>query len=213
MSKLIVAKFGGTSVADFDAMLRCADIVLSNPDIRVVVVSASSGVTNLLVDISRHTDVSERYACYQGIEKITLAVLNRLAQPDVVAAEIDQLLSALKELIEQGGAVYSAAHKDEIQSFGERLSSVLFAQVLRERGASSLCFDVRRVMRTDSRFGKGEPQIDSISQLCAVQLQPLLADNVIVTQGFIGADEAGQTTTLGRGGSDYSAALLGEALA
>lgn len=212
MSKLIVAKFGGTSVADFDAMQRCADIVLSNPNIRVVVVSASSGVTNLLVDISRHTDIAERYACYQGIERITLAVLNRLAQPDTVAAEVDQLLSALKELIEQSGAVYSAAHKDEIQSFGERLSSVLFAQVLRERDVSSLCFDVRRVMRTDSRFGKGEPQIDSISQLCAVQLQPLLADNVIVTQGFIGADDTGQTTTLGRGGSDYSAALLGEAL-
>src|SRR5690606_14032682 len=68
------------------------------------------------------------------------------------------------------------------------------------------------VMRTDSRFGKGEPQIAQISELCAIQLQPLLADNVVVTQGFIGADEVGQTTTLGRGGSDYSAALLGEAL-
>ena len=131
MSKLIVAKFGGTSVADFDAMSRCADIILSDAAIRLVVVSASSGVTNLLVDITKHTDVTERYACYQGIERITLAVLNRLQQPDSVAADIDQLLSALKELIEQSGAVYSAAHKDEIQSFGERLSSVLFAQVLR----------------------------------------------------------------------------------
>ncbi|WP_027671159.1 lysine-sensitive aspartokinase 3 [Rheinheimera baltica] len=212
MSNLIVAKFGGSSVADFDAMSRCTDIILAEPAIRLVVVSASSGVTNLLVDITKHTDVSERYACYQGIERITLAVLNRLQQPDVIAADIAQLLSALKTLIEQSGAVYSAAHKDEIQSFGERLSSVLFAQVLRERGAAGLCFDARRVMRTDSRFGKGEPQITQISELCAIHLQPLLADNVVVTQGFIGADDVGQTTTLGRGGSDYSAALLGEAL-
>jgi len=211
LSKLIVAKFGGTSVADFEAMSRCADIILAEPAIRLVVVSASSGVTNLLVDITRHADVAERYACYQGIERITLAVLNRLDNPQQAAPEIDVILSALRELIENG-AVYSGAHKDEIQSFGERLSSVLFAQVLRERGVSALCFDARRVMRTDSRFGKGEPQINQISELCALHLQPLLADNVVVTQGFIGADEIGQTTTLGRGGSDYSAALLGEAL-
>lgn len=211
MSKLIVAKFGGTSVADFEAMSRCADIILAEPAIRLVVVSASSGVTNLLVDITKHADVAERYACYQGIERITLAVLNRLDNPQQAAPEIEGILSALRELIENG-AVYSGAHKDEIQSFGERLSSVLFAQVLRERGASALCFDARRVMRTDSRFGKGEPQITQIGELCAVHLQPLLADNVVVTQGFIGADEIGQTTTLGRGGSDYSAALFGEAL-
>ena len=211
MSKLIVAKFGGTSVADFEAMSRCADIILADPAIRLVVVSASSGVTNLLVDITKHADVAERFACYQGIERITLAVLNRLDNPQQVAPEIEVILSALRELIENG-AVYSGAHKDEIQSFGERLSSVLFAQVLRERSASALCFDARRVMRTDSRFGKGEPQINQISELCAVHLQPLLADNIVVTQGFIGADEIGQTTTLGRGGSDYSAALFGEAL-
>lgn len=211
MSKLIVAKFGGTSVADFEAMSRCADIILAEPAIRLVVVSASSGVTNLLVDITKHADVAERYACYQGIERITLAVLNRLDNPQQAAPEIEGILSALRELIENG-AVYSGAHKDEIQSFGERLSSVLFAQVLSERGASALCFDARRVMRTDSRFGKGEPQVNQISELCAVHLQPLLADNIVVTQGFIGADEIGQTTTLGRGGSDYSAALFGEAL-
>lgn len=212
MSKLIVAKFGGTSVADFDAMSRCADIIMAEPAIRLVIVSASSGVTNLLVDITKHTDITERYACYQGIERITLAILNRLQQPGAVANVIEQLLSALKELIEQGGAIFSGAHKDEIQSFGERLSSVLFTQVLCERGACGLCFDARRVMRTDSRFGKAEPQILQLGELSAIQLQPLLADNVVVTQGFIGSDEIGQTTTLGRGGSDYSAALLGEAL-
>lgn len=212
MSKLIIAKFGGTSVADFDAMSRCADIILADENIRVVVVSASSGVTNLLVDITKTTEVQQRYDAYAGIERITLNVLNRLQQPELVAASIDLLLGELKALIENGGAVYSSQHKDLIQSFGERLSSVLFAQVLQERGASALCFDVRRVMRTDSRFGKAEPNISLLSQLTEVHLQPLLAEQRIVTQGFIGADEFEQTTTLGRGGSDYSAALLAEAL-
>lgn len=212
MSKLIVAKFGGSSVADFDAMSRCADIILAEPNIRLIVVSASAGVTNLLVAITKHCDISERYVCYQGIEAITLSVINQLQQPERIAADIKHLLLALKHLIENGGVVYGAAQKDEIQSFGERLSSVLFAQVLRERGVAGLCFDIRQVMRTDSRFGKAEPQVANISALCNQHLQPLLHDNIVVTQGFIGADELAQTTTLGRGGSDYSAALLGEAL-
>ncbi|WP_419569787.1 lysine-sensitive aspartokinase 3 [Rheinheimera sp.] len=211
-NSLIVAKFGGTSVADFPAMSRCADIVLADPAIRLIAVSASSGVTNLLVDITRQTEVAARFEAYAGIEKITLAVLEKLQQPHAVAAEIETLLADLRNLIETGGAVYSGAHKDLIQSFGERLSSVLFAQVLRERGAKASAFDVRRVLRTDSRFGKGEPQVKEIAALADVHLKPLLADQLIVTQGFIGADVTGQTTTLGRGGSDYSAALLGEAL-
>lgn len=211
-NQLIVAKFGGTSVADFPAMSRCADIVLADPNIRLVAVSASSGVTNLLVDITKQTEVQARYASFEGIERITLAVLNALQQPEAVAAQINTLLADLRNLIETGDAVYSGAHKDLIQSFGERLSSVLFTQVLVERGAAALCFDVRRVLRTDSRFGKGEPQIAAIADLAQTHLQPLLSEQIVVTQGFIGADEAGQTTTLGRGGSDYSAALLGEAL-
>ncbi|MFC4656618.1 lysine-sensitive aspartokinase 3 [Rheinheimera marina] len=211
-NSLIVAKFGGTSVADFPAMSRCADIVLADSAIRLIAVSASSGVTNLLVDITRQTEVAARFEAYAGIEKITLAVLEKLQQPHAVAAEIETLLADLRNLIETGGAVYSGAHKDLIQSFGERLSSVLFAQVLRERGAKASAFDVRRVLRTDSRFGKGEPQVKEIAALADVHLKPLLADQLIVTQGFIGADVTGQTTTLGRGGSDYSAALLGEAL-
>ena len=86
MSKLIIAKFGGTSVADFDAMTRCADIVLADENIRVVVVSASSGVTNLLVDITKTTEVQQRYDAYAGIEQITLNVLNRLQQPQSVVS-------------------------------------------------------------------------------------------------------------------------------
>lgn len=212
MSNLIIAKFGGTSVADFDAMSRCAEIILANNAIRVVVVSASSGVTNLLVGITKTTNVTERLDAYAGIEAITLAVLNHLQQPEQVAQVVELLLTELKALIENGGAVYSSAHKDLIQSFGERLSSALFSQVLVERGIAAQCFDIRRVMRTDSCFGRAEPLIQQIAQLAETHLAPLLAEQIIVTQGFIGQDKFEQTTTLGRGGSDYSAALLAEAL-
>ena len=209
--QIIVAKFGGTSVADFPAMSRCADIVLADPRIRLIVVSASSGVTNLLVDITKQTEVSARFDLYAGIERITNAVLHALKEQAQVGANIKQLLIELSTLLQQPGA-FSDAQKDLIQSFGERLSSVLFAQVLAERGAMVSQFDVRRVMRTDSQFGKGEPQIEQIAANTSQYLLPLLKQQLIVTQGFIGADPLGQTTTLGRGGSDYSAAILGEAV-
>ena len=209
--QIIVAKFGGTSVADFPAMSRCADIVLADPRIRLIVVSASSGVTNLLVDITKQTEVSARFDLYAGIERITNAVLHALKEQAQVGANIKQLLIELTTLLQQPGA-FSDAQKDLIQSFGERLSSVLFAQVLAERGAMVSQFDVRRVMRTDSQFGKGEPHIEQIAANTSQYLLPLLKQQLIVTQGFIGADPLGQTTTLGRGGSDYSAAILGEAV-
>jgi aspartate kinase len=209
--QIIVAKFGGTSVADFPAMSRCADIVLADPRIRLIVVSASSGVTNLLVDITKQTEVSARFDRYAGVERITNAVLTQLKEQTQVGANIQQLLIELTTLLQQPEA-FSDAQKDLIQSFGERLSSVLFAQVLAERGALVSQFDVRRVMRTDSQFGKGEPQIEQIRANTAQYLLPLLKQQLLVTQGFIGADASGQTTTLGRGGSDYSAAILGEAV-
>lgn len=210
-NQFIVAKFGGTSVADFAAMSRCADIVLADPSIRLVVVSASSGVTNLLVAITKEDIIEGRFAHYTGIERITYAVLEKLQQQAAVGAAIEQLLLELKTLIGRTVA-FTDSEKDLVQSFGERLSSVLFAQVLAERGAVVSSFDVRQVLRTDSRFGKGEPQVDQITALTQQYLAPLLNSQIIVTQGFIGADNANQTTTLGRGGSDYSAAILGEAI-
>ncbi len=210
-NQFIVAKFGGTSVADFPAMSRCADIVLADPAIRLVVVSASSGVTNLLVAMTKETAPEARFEHYAGVERITYAVLEKLQQQSAVGTVIEQLLLELKTLLSRP-AEFTDAEKDLVQSFGERLSSVLFAQVLAERGAPVSSFDVRQVMRTDSRFGKGEPQVEQISALTKQYLTPLLSSQIIVTQGFIGADQLQQTTTLGRGGSDYSAAILGEAI-
>jgi aspartate kinase len=213
LPNLTVAKFGGSSVADFAAMSRCADIVLNQPAIRVVVVSACSGVTNLLVDITKFTSVDARLSALTGIENITFAVIAKLQQTAAVLSSVQVLLQRLETMIKQQDYVFSAAEKDEILSFGERLSSVLFSQVLAERNIAACYFDVRQVMRTDSHFGKAEPNITEIKRLCLEKLTPLLANSVVVTQGFVGGNELMQTTTLGRGGSDYSAALLAEALA
>jgi len=92
------------------------------------------------------------------------------------------------------------------------LSSYLFTQVLRGQGLDAVRFDVRKVLKTDSQFAKATPNIAATAAAAQKYLVPLLAEQVVVTQGFIGSDEHNQTTTLGRGGSDYSAALLAEAI-
>lgn len=210
---LVVAKFGGTSVADYGAMNRCAEIVLGNSACRLVVVSASSGVTNLLVELTQESINDDgRLQRLKQIAQIQYAILDKLGRPNDVAAALDKLLSRMAVLSEALASTRSKATMDELLSLGEQCSSVLFAAVLREKGANSSAFDVRRVLRTDSHFGRAEPQVEQIAVLSREHLLPLLSEQVIVTQGFIGADEAGQTTTLGRGGSDYSAALLAEAL-
>ena len=102
--------------------------------------------------------------------------------------------------------------KDSLMSMGERMSSLLFAEVLKEKGASAVNFDVRKVLRTDDTFTNAAPDVHAIKELAQSLLVPEIEDNIVVTQGFVGADSQGRTTTLGRGGSDFTAALLAEAL-
>lgn len=212
VSSIVVAKFGGTSVADFDAMNRSADVVLNDSQARLVVLSASAGVTNLLVALAEGLEASERFVQLDAIRKIQYDILERLAQPDVIRDEIDRLLENITTLAEAASLATSTALTDELVSHGELMSTLLFVEVLRERGVEVQWFDVRKVMRTNDRFGKAEPDVSALAELVEQQLSPRLAQSMVITQGFIGSEAKGRTTTLGRGGSDYTAALLGEAL-
>ena len=212
MTALVVAKFGGTSVADFDAMNRSADVVLSDANVRLVVLSASAGITNLLVALAEGLEPAERQAKLDAIRAIQNAVLERLANPAVIRDEIERLLENLTALAEAASAETSTALTDELVSHGELMSTLLFVEILRERQVAAQWFDVRKVMRTSDRFGRAEPDVEALAELTNQQLAPRLADGIVITQGFIGSEAKGRTTTLGRGGSDYTAALLGEAL-
>jgi len=212
MTSFVVAKFGGTSVADYDAMNRSADVVLADPDTRLVVLSASAGVTNLLVALAEGLEASERQAKLEALHKIQCDILSRLRDPSVISEEIERLLENIITLAEAASLATSTALTDELVSHGELMSTLLFVEVLRERNVDSLWFDVRKVLRTSDRFGRAEPDITAIAELTTQQLAPRLAEGIVITQGFIGSEAKGRTTTLGRGGSDYTAALLGEAL-
>lgn len=211
MSEFNVAKFGGTSVADYDAMVRCAKIVLSDSNTRLVAVSASSGVTNHLVSLANDSlTPDERLSRIAAVETIQQNIIQQLSLDADITHGFMATLEAFKVFAQRDK--FDDRATDELLSFGERLSSYLFTQVLRELGANAQRFDARDVLATDSYYGKAEPNITRTRTLAQQKLLPLLEENIVVTQGFIGSDETGNTTTLGRGGSDYSAALLAEAI-
>ncbi|EKS7814661.1 lysine-sensitive aspartokinase 3 [Edwardsiella piscicida] len=212
MQQTIIAKFGGTSVADADAMLRCADIILSNPAVRMVVLSAAAGVTNHLIALAEGQEAAERLRLIGEVRRIHDAILAALPDDAVVRSEIERMLENIAMLAEAAALATSAALTDELVSHGELMSTLLFSELLRVRGVSVEWFDIRRIMRTDDRFGKAEPDREQLQALAQQSLAPRLTTHLIITQGFIGSERKGRTTTLGRGGSDYTAALLAEAL-
>ena len=214
-SSLTVAKFGGTSVADYQAMLRCANIIKNDSSNRLVVVSASAGVTNLLVRLSqKNVSVNEQKDIIEKIRAIQVNITQHLSSD--VEAQLNQEINNLLDELTQHALTqllqYSTKTTDAILAFGEQLSSRVFAQVLQSVGIPGEYFNVQQVMKTNSLYGKAVVDLEQLSAQSAQLLAPKLIDKVVVTQGFIGQDNQGHTTTLGRGGSDYSAALLAESL-
>ncbi len=210
---LTIAKFGGTSVANYAAMQNCAKIVAGNPATRIVVVSAAAGVTNYLVSLA-HTPMTQEQIndTVQSIIDIELAILNALNDKANIEPKLNELLDELRSLASHEEILHRNDLKDQLLSMGERMSSLMFSAVLAEQNVQTLNFDVRKVLRTDSEFGEAAPQLDAIAENAQKLLKPEIANAIVVTQGFVGADEEGRTTTLGRGGSDFTAALLAEGL-
>lgn len=201
MTDVVVSKFGGTSVADFDAMNRSADVVLSDANVRVVVLSASAGITNLLVALAEGLEPTARFEKLDAIRQIQFNILERLRYPNVIREEIERLLENITTLAEAASLATSTALTDELVSHGELMSTLLFVEILRERNVQAQWFDVRKVMRTNDRFGRAEPDVVALAELATLQLAPRLSEGLVITQGFIGSEGKGRTTTLGRAGA------------
>ncbi|MHC0045890.1 lysine-sensitive aspartokinase 3 [Vibrio campbellii] len=211
MSAFNVAKFGGTSVANFEAMSRCSTIIENNPNTRLVVSSACSGVTNLLVELANGVqDQEHRAEVLQKLAGIHESILSQLEDATEAAAEVYSILDTVTSLAEAASIQASTKLTDHLVACGELMSTHILAQLMRERGVNAVRFDIRDVLKTDGNFGRAEPNVETISLLAQEKLVPLCQEYVVITQGFIGSDEKGNTTTLGRGGSDYSAALIAE---
>lgn len=225
MGQRLVLKFGGTSVGSADAMGQAADIVigLRQEGHKVAVVtSAMSGVTDLLLGAAQAAVAGDRLAVVEQTAKVRakheaaaegLGLLgeDRNEVLDPVEARLGELTLLCDALTVLGEA--SPRALDAVGALGERMSIHLLAAAIRARGVAAHPIDAARVVRTDDTFQAAVPLMDETRAQAAATVTPLLeAGEVPVITGFIGATADGVVTTLGRGGSDYSGAIVGAAL-
>ena len=221
---MIVMKFGGTSVANFEAITRAVFIVGGRLDQKpVVVVSALSKVTDLLYRIS------DAAACgnSEEVEDLMTELRSRhvnlaselLAQSpmlkDDAVRRVNEICDKLAELVKAVCAVRELSDRNKaiIISNGELLSSTVICFVMNAKGIRTNWIDAREMMITSSSYLKGEPDEKEILARVPVKVaEAYKGMDAVITQGFIGSDVAGEQTVLGRGGSDYSASLIGMAI-
>jgi aspartate kinase len=223
--KIVVMKFGGTSVEDAAAINRSAAIVagrVAKGKSPVVVASAMAKVTDQLLRAAA--------AAADGDRTGALAISSRLrsrhrdtacelvkgadARKDT-ACLLDEMFDGLDEIIRGLASIRELTPRisDLIVSHGERLSSPIVTALFRERGIDAVHTDAREFIITDSEFGKAAPLDEVIEKRAPNKLLPMVSEGQVpVMGGFIASNEAGLTTTLGRGGSDYTCALVGGAL-
>ena len=218
---MIVMKFGGTSVKDAEAVARLARIVGRERRPRLVVVSALAGVTDALLDLARLAEAGDGDGARQAVRALhrrheEIAAIARaperraslLAAIDAVFTELETIVRALAVVEE-----VSSRSRDAIVAFGELASSRIVAAALEDAGLPARWLDARAVLVTDAQHGAAAPEREATGERLRTLVTPLLAEGLVpVVAGFVGATAAGLTTTLGRGGSDYSAALFGAGL-
>lgn len=220
---MIVVKFGGTSVGDAAAIKRAAAIVTTRrPRSPLVVVSALAGTTNTLLSIAEQAAQGQLIGAMRGVQGLRerhLQVAEELLgdAPEhhdlfgEISATFDELASLAEALATLGHM--TPRSQDAIASKGEQVSSVLIVAAFAACGIAAVHVDAGDVLITNDQFGRADPKPDRIAEAARRVIRPLLEQGrVPVVGGYIGATEQQIVTTLGRGGSDYSASLLGAAL-
>jgi len=217
-----VLKFGGSSLDGAACLRQVAALAREAlPAAPLVVLSAMGKTTDALFRAARAArsgDLAGALAEMGAIAERHRSVASELfpaGTPPDLAEGLDRQLGELEQTL-RGVALLgelSPRSMDAIASHGERLATKLFAALLAAEGVPTESVDARKVVRTEASFGAAQPRPEAIKRLARDALAPLLAPGkAVVTQGYIGATDDGATTTLGRGGSDYTAALLGAAL-
>ena len=220
---MIVMKFGGTSVEDSHAILRLIQIVKSEiPRRPIVFVSACAGVTNQLLKIAEFSAGAKKDEAADLItairtrhDKLVDELIGSELPKNYLKGKISVYAHELKNLSQAIAVLGEVTNRsrDAIASYGERLSSMIVAQALEENSIKSALVDAREFMITNERYTKASPILPVVEEKARKILHPRVTEgSIVVTQGFIGASENGITTTIGRGGSDYSAAIIGSLL-
>jgi bifunctional aspartokinase / homoserine dehydrogenase 1 len=211
-------KFGGTSMGSAERIRAAAALVLEQHAHRpvAVVVSAMSKVTDLLLDTMKHAEAGDQAGVARNMEVLRARHQETARDLDVdSSASIEELLAEFERIV-SGMLLLGdrpARSVDEAVSIGERLSTVLLSAYFRKVGFAAEAVNAAEVVVTDAMFGNASPLMDLTSAKATARIRPLLEDRTIpVITGFNGATADGRCTTLGRGGSDFSASILSAAL-
>ena len=217
---MFVLKIGGTSMGDASRMDRALDIASAQlADAPLMVCSAMGGVTDRIIETFTSAESgrsAEATAILESIKDRHYACARDfLSEPilDETVADLDGLFAQFASLIKGVGLLRdcSPRSRDALLSFGERLSTRLIHARARQRGMDAVLLDARDLIRTDENFTAARPDMEATFEQTRRNAVPA-AGRLLITQGFIGRSPGGVTTTLGRGGSDYSASVLGAAL-
>jgi len=208
---MIVMKFGGTSVESAEAIHRVAEIVRSQSARKpVVVVSAMGKTTNKLLEIAAMAvrgEMAEALKLVGTLREFHLREAAGLEVDEIVGAHFDDLDALVRGLAVMRELTPRAT--DAISAYGERISSVIVAAKFRRCGMKTAHVDSRSVIVTDRRHTQAAPLFEETNRRLQETLLPILDHRVVVMGGFIAATEEGVTSTLGRGGSDYTASIVG----
>jgi aspartate kinase len=223
LKNLLVMKFGGTSVGSADRIKAACDLIVAEGAKRplVAVVSAMSKITDLLLDTTRHAEGDDQAGINRNLEQ--LEARHFAAAADLVpASELNRVRTELSEIIADFRRIVSGiqmlGHRppravDEAIAVGERLSALMVAEHLRSRGVAADAVNAIEVVVTDAVFNNASPLMEQTAAKAKARLVPLLeVGNIPIVTGFNGATPDGRPTTLGRGGSDFSASILAAAL-
>jgi aspartokinase/homoserine dehydrogenase 1 len=216
-------KFGGTSVGSAERIAQAAQLAVDGAAQGhqvVVVTSAMSGVTNLLIDAANAASTGEwgagaRQQLLDRHRLVAERVITDAARREATLEDIDRRLDRFDKLCFGLSMVHELTPRllDAISGTGEMLSAPLLSAAIAARGTPSSAVDATELIVTTDQFGGAEPLLEPTRARTSARLQPLLDRGEIpVVTGFIGATPDGVLTTLGRGGSDYSASILGAAL-
>jgi aspartokinase/homoserine dehydrogenase 1 len=223
VNDLLVMKFGGTSVGSAERMRVAAEISAEQQRKRqtLIVVSAMSKITDLLLDAMRHAEAGDTVGLEDNLRVLDrrhrqacLELLPAASQPAALAG-IEELMATFRRIT---GGMLMLNHRppssvDEALAVGEKLSALLIAAYLQSTGVRAIAFNGADAIVTDAIYGNASPLMEATREKAAQRLRPLLEEGVLpVVTGFNGATADGRPTTLGRGGSDFSAAILAAAL-
>ncbi len=219
---MIIMKFGGTSVEDAKAMRNVAEIVQQHLHQKpVIVASACAGVTNALLSLARGALEGGRGRSLEQVELLRgrhQQIARDLIGGDAlvtIQSQIDAMIDELRDLVKSIAILGELTNRslDTFASFGEKLSTLLLCNALKQGGMNAVLVNAQEVMVTNADFTRAVPIFEEIDRRAPRVIGDSVRNgHVVVTQGFLGATQSGVPTTIGRGGSDYSAAIFGAAL-